>query len=37
MRLAYTEIIGEGVGQVVGAGREMIIDELKYFLAGFSV
>lgn len=37
MRLAYTEIIGEGAGWVADAGWEMKIDELEYycdFLAG---
>jgi hypothetical protein len=39
-RLAYTEIIGEVVGQVANSGWEMVIDELEYycdFLAGFRV
>ena len=37
MRLAYTEIIGEGVEEVADAGWEREIDELEYycdFLAG---
>lgn len=31
MRLAYTEIIGEGVEEVADAGWEREIDELEYY------